>query len=107
MPAFLRAVRGAYWCQAIFKCRQGVLIMSSGFVAGTGAYRRANWALFCAGFSTFSLMYCAQPLLPLFADYFRVSRAQSSLALSMTTGMLALSIIVVGVNAQRLPRKPL
>lgn len=81
--------------------------MSSGFIAGTGAYRRANWALFCAGFSTFSLMYCAQPLLPLFADGFRVSPAQSSLALSMTTGMLALSIIVVGVNAQRLPRKAL
>ncbi|HEY4316744.1 MAG TPA: MFS transporter [Herbaspirillum sp.] len=81
--------------------------MSSGLMAGTSAYRRANWALFCAGFSTFSLMYCAQPLLPIFSTYFDVSPAQSSLALSLTTGMLALSIIVVGVNAQRLPRKPL
>jgi YNFM family putative membrane transporter len=81
--------------------------MSSGLIAGTSAYRRANWALFCAGFSTFSLMYCAQPLLPVFAAHFGVSPAQSSLALSLTTGMLALSIIVVGVNAQRLPRKPL
>jgi YNFM family putative membrane transporter len=81
--------------------------MSSGLMAGTSAYRRANWALFCAGFSTFSLMYCAQPLLPIFSTYFGVSPAQSSFSLSLTTGMLALSIIVVGINAQRLPRKPL
>ncbi|MFC4276423.1 MFS transporter [Achromobacter aloeverae] len=72
---------------------------------GTAAFRRANWALFAAGFSTFSLMYCVQPLLPLFADHFKVSPAQSSLSLSLTTGLLALAIFLVGLWASRLPRK--
>jgi YNFM family putative membrane transporter len=72
---------------------------------GTKAYRSANWALFAAGFSTFSLMYCVQPLLPLFAEHFGVSPTQSSLSLSLTTGMLALAIFVVGFWSNRLPRK--
>lgn len=72
---------------------------------GTAAFRRANWALFAAGFSTFSLMYCVQPLLPLFADHFNVSPAQSSLSLSLTTGLLALAIFLVGFWSSRLPRK--
>lgn len=82
-------------------------IQSPGMVAGSREYRRANWALFCAGFSTFSLMYCTQPLLPIFSAYFGVSPAHSSFSVSLTTGLLALSIIIVGANAQRLPRKPL
>ncbi|WP_454690073.1 MFS transporter [Achromobacter aloeverae] len=73
---------------------------------GTAAFRRANWALFAAGFSTFSLMYCVQPLLPLFAEHFNVSPAQSSLSLSLTTGLLALAIFLVGFWSGRLPRKP-
>jgi YNFM family putative membrane transporter len=72
---------------------------------GTPAFRSANWALFGAGFSTFSLMYCVQPLLPLFAEHFGVSPAQSSLSLSLTTGLLALAIFVVGFWSNRLPRK--
>ena len=35
---------------------------------GHPGYLRANLALFAAGFSTFSLLYCVQPLLPLFAQ---------------------------------------
>jgi YNFM family putative membrane transporter len=80
---------------------------AAGLAAGTKRYRRANLALFCAGFSTFSLMYCTQPLLPVFSAYFGVSPARSSLAVSLTTGMLALSILLVGVNAQRFARKQL
>jgi YNFM family putative membrane transporter len=72
---------------------------------GTAGYRNANWALFAAGFSTFSLMYCVQPLLPLFARHFGVSPAESSLSLSLTTGLLALAIFVVGFWSGRLPRK--
>lgn len=72
---------------------------------GTKAYRSANWALFAAGFSTFSLMYCVQPLLPLFSAHFGVSPTQSSLSLSLTTGLLALSIFMVGLWSHRLPRK--
>src|SRR5690606_5355937 len=46
---------------------------------GTSAYRRATLALFCAGFATFAMLYCVQPLLPLLASHFSVSAASSSL----------------------------
>src|SRR5690554_1342619 len=35
---------------------------------GTPGYRNATLALFCAGFATFALLYCVQPLLPLLAS---------------------------------------
>jgi YNFM family putative membrane transporter len=36
-------------------------------VRGSTAFLKISFALFLAGFSTFSLLYCIQPLLPLFA----------------------------------------
>lgn len=63
-------------------------------------YWHINIALFLAGFATFSLLYCVQPLLPLFADTFSVSPAGSSLALSLSTGCLAFSILVSGALAE-------
>ena len=72
---------------------------------GTPALRRAQWALFAAGFSTFSLLYCVQPLMPLFTQAFGVSPAQSSLVLSLCTGLLAVAIFLVGLFSQALPRK--
>lgn len=73
---------------------------------GTPAYKRATLALFCAGFSTFALLYCVQPLLPLLASYFSVSAAASSLALSLTTLSLALCLLVSGALAESWGRKP-
>ncbi|WP_144638368.1 MFS transporter [Bordetella genomosp. 13] len=72
---------------------------------GSAALRRAQWALFAAGFATFAMLYCVQPLLPLFTQSFGVSPAQSSLVLSFCTGTLALSIFLVGLWSQALPRK--
>ncbi|AZS79722.1 MFS transporter [Achromobacter spanius] len=72
---------------------------------GTPELRRAQWALFAAGFSTFSLLYCVQPLMPLFTGAFGVSPAQSSLVLSLCTGLLAIAIFFVGLFSQALPRK--
>ena len=40
----------------------------SGHARGTPAYRRLTAAMLFAGFSTFSLLYSVQPLLPVFAD---------------------------------------
>ncbi|MBJ7552376.1 MFS transporter [Marinomonas ostreistagni] len=74
---------------------------------GATAYRRAGWALFLAGFSSFSLIYCVQPLLPIFAKEFTVSAAQSSLTLSYTTGVLAFAIVLAGAFSQSLGRKGL
>jgi YNFM family putative membrane transporter len=72
---------------------------------GTSAYRRATLALFCAGFATFALLYCVQPLLPLLAAHFSVSAANSSLALSLTTLSLALCLLVSGGLAESWGRK--
>ena len=63
---------------------------------GTPAYWRASLALLFAGYATFSLLYCVQPLLPAFSSAFSVSPAQSSLSLSVTTAALALAIFVAG-----------
>jgi YNFM family putative membrane transporter len=72
---------------------------------GTAAYRRIGMALFLAGFSTFALLYVAQPLLPMFAGYFQVSAAESSLALSLSTLSLALGIMAAAVIAEGFGRR--
>ena len=74
---------------------------------GTRAYLKANLALLLAGFATFSLLYCVQPLLPLFSHDFGVSPAASSLSLSLTTGFLAISIFICGLMSDGLSRKSL
>ena len=74
---------------------------------GTGAYRRASLALFLSGFATFSLLYCVQPLLPIFAQEFSVSPAESSLALSLSTGFLAIAIVCAAAVSEGLGRRSL
>ncbi len=63
---------------------------------GSPAYWRASLALLFAGYATFSLLYCVQPLLPAFTAAFGVSPAQSSLTLSFSTAALAFAIFVAG-----------
>lgn len=74
---------------------------------GTPEYKRAGMALFLAGFASFSLLYCVQPLLPSFAIAFSITPAESSLALSLTTGLLAFSILLAGAYSQALGRRGL
>lgn len=71
------------------------------------AMRRISVALFMAGFATFSLIYCTQPLLPELATEFGVTPAASSLALSLTTGCLAISILFAGALSEALGRRGL
>ena len=68
-------------------------------------FRRTNRALFFGGFSIFALLYCVQPLLPLLAHQFALSPAQSSLALSVSTGELAVSLLVSSAMSDRIGRK--
>lgn len=72
---------------------------------GTAEYRNAGVALFLAGFACYSLIYCVHPLLPAFARSFGVSPAESSLSLSLTTGMLAFSILMASAFSQALGRR--
>lgn len=74
---------------------------------GSATYRKISLALFLAGFATFSLIYCVQPLLPLLAGEFHVGAAQSSLALSLTTGMLAVAIFAAAAISERFGRRAL
>lgn len=73
----------------------------------TGHLRRISIALFLAGFATFSLIYCTQPLLPAFAAAYAISPAESSLAVSLTTGCLAVSILCAGALSEALGRRGL
>jgi len=74
---------------------------------GTPAFMRTNCALFAAGFATFALLYCVQPLMPLFSERFHVDAAGASLALSLTTGLLAVSLLVAGGLSEAWGRKPM
>ena len=74
---------------------------------GSRAFWKVNLAVFSAGFSVFLLMYAVQPLLPIFTREFQINAATSSLALSLTTGCLAVSMLVIGAVAEGWSRKPL
>ncbi|SEM89303.1 MFS transporter, YNFM family, putative membrane transport protein [Sphingomonas gellani] len=74
---------------------------------GTPAYRRLTLAMLFAGFSTFSLLYAVQPLLPLLAGEYRLSAEEASLAVSLATGPLAFGILAAGAISDRIGRRPL
>jgi YNFM family putative membrane transporter len=75
--------------------------------AGTRAFRDTNLAMFAAGFATFVLLYCVQPLMPVFAGEFGISPAMSSLTVSLTTAALSVTIVVAGTLSESLGRKPI
>ncbi|TPG51381.1 MFS transporter [Rhodanobacter glycinis] len=72
---------------------------------GTPAFRRTNLALFAAGFATFGLLYCVQPLMPEFSHDYGVSAAVSALSLSLTTGVLAFAMLFAGALSDAWGRK--
>ncbi|MDS0793906.1 MFS transporter [Burkholderia pseudomultivorans] len=81
--------------------------LPAGVSPRSAAYKRIAFALFLAGFATFSLLYCVQPLLPAFAREFALGAASSSLSLSLSTGMLAVSILCAGALSERVGRRGL
>ena len=73
---------------------------------GTPMFLRTVLALFSGGFATFALLYCVQPMMPLFSHEFSINAAQSSLILSVSTGMLAIGLLITGPLSDRIGRKP-
>jgi len=63
---------------------------------GTREYKRARIALFIAGLVPFISIYTTQPTMPLFAEEFNISAPVASLSLSMTTGLLAITLLAAG-----------
>jgi YNFM family putative membrane transporter len=79
----------------------------SDIAAGTPDFKRINRAMAFGGFSTFALLYCVQPLMPLLARDFGLTPAQSSLALSLSTGALAVALLASSILSDRFGRKPM
>lgn len=76
-------------------------------VRGTKDYRRANLALFFAGFVTFSTLYAFQPLFPNLVSEFGISPTVASLSLSFSTLALAWTLPVSGILSDALGRRAL
>ena len=72
---------------------------------GTPMFMRTVLALFCGGFATFALLYCVQPMMPLLSHEFSINAAQSSLILSVATGLLAVGLLITGPISDRIGRK--
>lgn len=72
---------------------------------GTPQFMRVTLALFSAGLATFALLYCVQPILPVLSQQFGVSPATSSLSLSISTGLMALGLLVTGPLSDAIGRK--
>lgn len=72
---------------------------------GTPLFMRTVLALFCGGFATFALLYCVQPMMPMLSAEFSINAAQSSLILSVATGLLAIGLLITGPISDRIGRK--
>lgn len=68
-------------------------------------YIRVTLSLFIVGLATFALLYFVQPILPMLSEDFGVSPATSSLSLSLSTGMLALGLLITGPLSDAIGRK--
>ncbi|MBI6550545.1 MFS transporter [Xenorhabdus lircayensis] len=68
-------------------------------------YLRVTLSFFTVGLATFALLYFVQPILPILSEEFNISPANSSLALSLSTGMLSLGLLITGPLSDALGRK--
>lgn len=62
--------------------------------------------MFAVGFATFAVLYCVQPLMPVFSAEFDQSPAAASLTLSLTTAALAPMLLIAGSLSESFGRKP-
>ncbi|GCE51005.1 YNFM family putative membrane transporter [Thermosporothrix hazakensis] len=72
---------------------------------GTSAFRRVNVCFFIGGLVTFAVLYCTQPLLPRYTQEFGIPPATASLAVSVTTAMLAIMLTFAAAFSNALGRK--
>lgn len=95
----------AQWVAEAIEAEPSPMPVPDRIARGTPAYRRAGLALFAAGFTTFAMLYCVQPMMPAFAAYFGIGAASSSLAVSVTTALLAVSMPLAGAVSEVYGRK--
>jgi predicted MFS family arabinose efflux permease len=68
------------------------------------ASRRLTAALFAAGIATFSELYAVQAVLPALAQEWQLTESTASLAISVATGALAVSVLPWAAVADRIGR---
>ena len=69
--------------------------MMSYIQKGSTRYWRGIGALFFGSFVTFALLYCTQPLIPTFSEEFQLNPSYASLSISLTTGCLAVFMLLM------------
>lgn len=74
-------------------------------VKKTNKFHKVLFSLFCAGLSTFSILYCVQPILPIFSIEFHLTPYESSLSLSSSTATMALGMLFTGSLSDSIGRK--
>lgn len=74
---------------------------------GTPSFRRITLALFASGLATFTTLYCVQALLPALSARFGLTPAESSLAVSLGTGGLAVGVIPLTALSAVVGRTPM
>ncbi|WP_353650076.1 MFS transporter [Nakamurella sp. A5-74] len=78
--------------------------MDSGHLPESAEYRTLTRGLFAAGMTTFMAMYSAQAVLPQLSADLGVNVGSSTLAVSATTGLVALAIIPSSALSERFGR---
>jgi YNFM family putative membrane transporter len=79
--------------------------MSAKLRRGGPGFSRVVAAFFIGGFAIFELLYCVQPLLPEFAREFHLAPAGASLAVSVSTMVMAAALFFAGFAAERFGAK--
>lgn len=73
---------------------------------GSIAFKKSSLAFFAAGFNTFAILYSTQPLIQEFSKEFHITPTIASLSLSVTTIVLAISMLLFGSFSEVWGRKP-
>ncbi|RJQ79606.1 MFS transporter [Amycolatopsis panacis] len=68
--------------------------------------RRVKVAVAAAGFTSFALLYAPQPVLPQLAAQYHLDPGGASLAVSVATGALAISVLPIAALSEVVGRRP-
>lgn len=71
----------------------------------TKKFNQIVLSLFLGGFSSFSILYCVQSILPVFSKQFSLTATESSLSLSAATATMAIGTLFIGPLSDRIGRK--
>lgn len=71
----------------------------------TKEFNQIILSLFLGGFSSFSILYCVQSILPIFSKQFFLTATESSLSLSATTATMAVGTLFTGILSDVIGRK--